>query len=132
MKGSVLIVEDERGILLALEDRLSQEDILVMGYTSASKAIDEIRGGLQYNIALVDLSFDERCVIGGVNSVYSGWDVIRESQIRNPAIPVVLITGYDKPPNWNGYYWHKLSDRDALLRIVNFHLDKNPPQKPKK
>ena len=125
MKGSVLIVDDDFSFQNLSVERLSQEGILVLGYTIPSKAIDEIRRGLQYNLALIDLSFDERRVIDGVHSVYSGWDVIRESQIHNPTIPVVLITGYDKPPNWDGAYWQKSSGMDGLVRIVNSHLGKN-------
>ena len=99
---------------------------MVISCTSVSEAIEKIRGGLQYNLALIDLTFDERYVIGGMHHIYSGWDVIKESQSKNPSIPVVLITGYDRPPNWVGYYWKKSSRSiDDLLRIVNDHLDYN-------
>lgn len=121
MKGPVLILEDEHGWCKLLEERLEEANILPITYTNPSKAIEDIKNGLMYKAALVDLSFEGR---------YAGDDFLRESKRIHPTVPVIIISGHRDPfPKADGSYWKGEGDVDRLVEIVKGHLqDKKPIQ----
>ena len=86
MKGPVLIVDDNEGWRKLLEKRLEGRGISALPFDAPSKAIDEIRNGIQYKMALVDIGFP--------SDRYDGSDVITISKRIHPEIPIVVISSY--------------------------------------
>lgn len=86
MEGPVLILDDNPSWYAALEDILNREDIFAITYVDSAKAMDEIRNGLKYKVALVDFSFPD--------SKYDGVDFFHESKRINPRVPVIIVSGY--------------------------------------
>ena len=58
MKKILLIVEDEAAQLGSLTDRFEFLGYLVLPYRSGRKAVEDVRQGIKYDLALVDLSLD--------------------------------------------------------------------------
>lgn len=116
-KGIILLVDGDM-ITRSLRIILEGEGYIVELAERADKAIEKIRGGLKYDIAIVDLS-----VRGGVDSkrssdlqesgkIYGGEDVMRVSKEINPKTRVMCFSGHlclDDP----GY---ELSYADGKIR----------------
>lgn len=97
MEKSVLIVEDDPKWCQILEERLSEANMLTITSTTPEEATDQIRGGLKYNVALVDLA--------NYRSRYTGLDVLNLSKTTYPSVPVVIISTARGPfPFGDGSY----------------------------
>jgi DNA-binding NtrC family response regulator len=83
MKGRLLIVDDERAILLALRGLFTKEGYEVETAESGEEGLDKVRTGL-FHVIITDLSMK------GV----SGLDLLRRVREIDPACAVLMITAY--------------------------------------
>ena len=86
-KRRVLVVDDERNVLLTYKMLLEQQ-----GYdTTASLTAKEAIGLLEkqnFDLLLCDLSLEEK---------RTGFEVIEAARKRRASVPAVLLTGYASP-----------------------------------
>jgi DNA-binding NtrC family response regulator len=83
MKGRLLIVDDERGILVALKGLFGKEGYEVETAESAEEAVAKIKAGL-FHIIITDLSLQGM----------SGLDLLRHVREIDPECAVLMITAY--------------------------------------
>ncbi len=88
MKGNILIVDDNKSILSALEIVLSFEFDVVKTLSNPNLILSEIKS-VNYNIVLLDMNFK-----AGVNTGNEGIYWLNRIKELNPEISVVLITAY--------------------------------------
>ena len=84
MKPTVLVVEDERGIQIALAGLLRKEGYEVRVAGSGTEALATLETG-PLDLVLTDLSLGDGP---------TGLDVLRASKRTRPEVPVVLITAF--------------------------------------
>ncbi len=87
-KGNILVVDDSRNILLAIEMLLSQEFESVKTISSPNLLISELRQN-QYNLVLLDMNFKS-----GANTGNEGIYWLQRIREDHPDISVVLMTAY--------------------------------------
>jgi DNA-binding NtrC family response regulator len=97
-KANILVVDDEPNVLLTYRLILQQQGYRVCAALSSEEARQAITDQ-QIDILLCDLSLEKQ---------ESGFDVIEFARHKNPAMPVVLLTGYATP---------EANDRAAQLSI---------------
>ncbi len=83
MKGRLLIVDDERGILVALRGLFGKEGYEVETAESGEEALAKVRSGL-FHVVITDLSMKGM----------SGLDLLREIRRLDPESAVLMITAY--------------------------------------
>ena len=83
MKGRLLIVDDEPGILLALKGLFRKEGYEVETAESGERALALVKGGL-FHAIITDLSMKGM----------SGLDLLRAVREIDPACAVLMITAY--------------------------------------
>ncbi len=83
MKGRLLIVDDERGILVALRGLFGKEGYEVETAESGEEALAKVRAGL-FHVVITDLSMKGM----------SGLDLLREIRRLDPESAVLMITAY--------------------------------------
>jgi DNA-binding NtrC family response regulator len=83
MVGRILIVDDEKALLLALRGLLSKEGYQVETATSGEEAIRHIETGI-FHLVVTDLS---------MNGV-SGMDVLERARAVDPDLAVIMITAH--------------------------------------
>ena len=83
MKGRLLIVDDERGILVALKGLFRKEGYEVETAESGEQALALVKGGL-FHAIITDLSMKGM----------SGLDLLRAVRQIDPACAVLMITAY--------------------------------------
>ena len=83
MVGRVLVVDDEKALVLALKGLLKREGYQVDVAYSGEEAIEKIEPGA-FHLIITDLS------LGGV----SGMDVLSHAREVDPDIAVIMITAY--------------------------------------
>ena len=83
MKGRVLVVDDEKAMLLALKGLLTKEGYLVETAGSGEEALQRIEGG-DFHLIITDLSMD------GV----SGLDVLGHARAIDPDYAVIMVTAH--------------------------------------
>ena len=81
MKGRLLIVDDERGILVALRGLFGKEGYEVETAESGEEALAKVRAGL-FHVVITDLSMKGM----------SGLDLLREIRRLDPESAVLMIT----------------------------------------
>jgi DNA-binding NtrC family response regulator len=86
--GKILIVDDNKSVLSALEILLSPEFSQVQCLSSPNLIISELRK-TEYNLVLLDMNFN-----AGVNTGNEGIYWLERIKEVNPEISVVLITAY--------------------------------------
>ncbi len=84
MGASILLVEDEPGIQLAIRGLLRREGHQTAVASSGSEAIELLADGA-FDLVLTDLFLPD-----GV----SGLDIVRHVGTHQPGTPVILITAY--------------------------------------
>ncbi len=104
MSATILFVDDDikrrnSARLLYLEDR----GYLVLPYDEGRKAIEAIEEGLQYDLAIIDLSFGEE----RENTDCRGDEVMSVSKRRSPKAPIICSTGYPYKPQCADYFLQK-------------------------
>jgi len=87
-KGNILVVDDNRNVLLAIEMLLSQEFDRVSTISSPNLLISELRQN-QYNLVLLDMNFKS-----GANTGNEGIYWLQRIREDHPDISVVLMTAY--------------------------------------
>jgi signal transduction histidine kinase/ActR/RegA family two-component response regulator len=80
----VMLVDDDDGVRAALARSLEDFGFLVASAESAERALDQIRGGLEIDALVTDLSMP------GMN----GWDLIQVLRSRRPRLPTLMLTGH--------------------------------------
>jgi two-component system NtrC family response regulator len=83
MKGRLLIVDDERGILVALKGLFSKEGYEVDTSESGEDALQKVKAGL-FHVIITDLSMKGM----------SGLDLMREVKTLDPECAILMITAY--------------------------------------
>ncbi len=83
MQGRILVVDDEKALLLALKGLLAKEGYQVETATSGAEAIRRIERGA-FHVVVTDLS------LGDV----SGLEVLARAREADPDLAVVMITAY--------------------------------------
>ncbi len=83
MKGRLLIVDDERGILVALKGLFSKEGYEVDTSESGEDALQKVKAGM-FHVIITDLSMKGM----------SGLDLLREVRAIDPECAVLMITAY--------------------------------------
>ena len=84
----ILIVDDEKEFVDALVERLVLRDIRACGATSGREALECIQRD-EFDVVLLDVMMPG---LGGL-------EVIEEVKRRQPALPVVLLTGHGSAKN---------------------------------
>lgn len=87
-KGNVLIVDDNKNVLSALEILLSAEYDLVTCLSSPNLLISELRKN-PYHLVLLDMNFN-----AGVNTGNEGIYWLQQIREQHPDLSVVMITAY--------------------------------------
>ena len=87
-KGKILIVDDNKSIISALEILLSPEFDMVKGISSPNLIPTELRS-TDYNMVILDMNFQ-----AGVNTGNEGLYWLSRIKESNPDLSVVLITAY--------------------------------------
>jgi DNA-binding NtrC family response regulator len=83
MRGRILVVDDEKAMLLALKGLLGKEGYDVETAASGAEAIRKIETG-SFHVVITDLSMD------GVG----GMDVLTHARHVDPDVAVIMITAY--------------------------------------
>ncbi len=125
-QGNILIVDDNKSIISALEILLGSEFGMVKGITNPNLINSELRTG-NYNLILLDMNFQ-----AGVNTGNEGLYWLSEIKKLDPGISVVLITAYGDVElavralklGANDFVL-KPWDNDKLLATVKSALDLN-------
>ncbi len=121
MSSKILVVEDERGIQLALKGLLSKagHDVLTVG--DAALAYEALESEA-YDLVLTDLSLGKKG---------SGMDVLAKSKSLRPETPVVMITAHGNEKvavqamkNGAADYVPKPFDNDELKLVIQRALDR--------
>jgi CheY-like chemotaxis protein len=86
-KSRVLVVDDERNVLLTYRMLLEQEGYDATASLTAKEAINLLEKQ-RFDILLCDLSLEEK---------RTGFEVINAARERNADVPAVLLTGYASP-----------------------------------
>jgi CheY-like chemotaxis protein len=86
-KSRVLVVDDERNVLLTYRMLLEQEGYDATASLTAKEAI-RLLEKQKFDILLCDLSLEEK---------RTGFEVINAARERNADVPAVLLTGYASP-----------------------------------
>jgi DNA-binding NtrC family response regulator len=87
-KGNILIVDDNKSIISALEILLNPEFDHVKGISNPNQIPEELRT-VNYNLVILDMNFK-----AGINSGNEGLYWLGQIKKTNPDISVVLITAY--------------------------------------
>jgi DNA-binding NtrC family response regulator len=83
MKGRLLIVDDERGIVIALKGLFTKEGYEVETAESGEEALDKVKAGL-FHVIITDLSMKGM----------SGLDLLKKVRELDPQCAVLMITAY--------------------------------------
>jgi DNA-binding NtrC family response regulator len=83
MKGRLLIVDDERGIVIALKGLFTKEGYEVETAESGEEALEKVKAGL-FHVIITDLSMKGM----------SGLDLLRQVRELDPQCAVLMITAY--------------------------------------
>lgn len=83
MKGRLLIVDDERAILIALKGLFTKEGYEVETAESGEQALEKLRSD-PFNVIITDLSM----------TGMSGLDLLRQARELDPDCAVLMITAY--------------------------------------
>src|SRR5438067_13874613 len=83
-KAKVLVVDDERNVLLTYRMLLEQEGCAATALATAQEAIESIKK-TDFDLILCDLSLEAK---------RTGFEVIDAARAKNPNVPCVLLTGY--------------------------------------
>ncbi|HEY2486660.1 MAG TPA: sigma-54 dependent transcriptional regulator [Candidatus Binataceae bacterium] len=83
MKGRLLIVDDERGIVIALKGLFTKEGYEVETSESGEQALERVKAGL-FHVIITDLSMKGM----------SGLDLLRQVHELDPQCAVLMITAY--------------------------------------
>jgi CheY-like chemotaxis protein len=87
-RGTILVVEDEQATLRLLQQVLSQHDYQVLAAADGEQAIEIYRRHkLEIDVVLLDVGLPK---IGG-------WQVLLKMKEENPAVRVVVASGYLAP-----------------------------------
>ena len=83
MKGRLLVVDDERGIVIALKGLFTKEGYEVETAESGEEALEKVKAGL-FHVIITDLSMKGM----------SGLDLLGKVREIDPACAVLMITAY--------------------------------------
>src|SRR6516165_8736639 len=83
MKGRLLVVDDERGIVIALKGLFTKEGYEVETSESGEQALEQVKAGL-FHVIITDLSMKGM----------SGLDLLRKVHELDPQCAVLMITAY--------------------------------------
>jgi DNA-binding NtrC family response regulator len=86
-KSKVLVVDDERNVLLTYKMLLEQQGYETIASLTAKEAIGLIEKQ-DFDLLLCDLSLEEK---------RTGFEVIQAARSRSRTVPAVLLTGYASP-----------------------------------
>jgi len=83
LKGRLLVVDDERGIVIALKGLFTKEGYEVETAESGEEALEKVKAGL-FHVIITDLSMKGM----------SGLDLLKKVREMDPACAVLMITAY--------------------------------------
>lgn len=92
---TILLVEDHDISARSLVRILEKREYFVFRCENGMEALDYIREGNKYDLAIVDSSLS--------NSIVQGGEIMMESKIKNPSAPVISFSAYNHRPD-NGNY----------------------------
>jgi CheY-like chemotaxis protein len=114
MQLSILVVDDEKEVGSVLNELLSDEGHRVMVADDGSKAISMLKKD-QFDVVITDL---------GMRGV-TGWDVASAAKRVEPALPVIMLTGWVDSVRGEGperrtvdMVLSKPAKRDELVRAI--------------
>src|SRR5512139_2553611 len=83
MQGRVLVVDDEKAMVLALKGLLTKEGYQVETAGSGAEALERLETG-NFHVVITDLSMDG----------LSGMQVLERARSIDPDLAVIMITAY--------------------------------------
>jgi len=83
VKGRLLIVDDERGIVIALKGLFTKEGYEVETAECGGQALEKVKAGL-FHVIITDLSMKKM----------SGLELLKQARELDPACAVLMITAY--------------------------------------
>lgn len=119
---SILVVDDDEGVLRAVSRILARGGRRVAEATSATTALDLMAKAGPFDLAIVDVRMPEM----------NGFDLMRAMKARHPDLDVIIMTGNAEEPDENllraidegAYYFvQKPFDRRVLLALVGRCLE---------
>ncbi len=114
----IFYVDDDYdyGELFSISVTHRHPEYLVLPYYSAEEALNAVRGGLEFNLALIDRELDD--------DVYSGDDIIKECKTIHPDRPIICLSNYPDPPKFPvaDCYLNKIRGIDTILQAIAQHL----------
>ncbi|MBI2542425.1 response regulator [Candidatus Woesearchaeota archaeon] len=116
MKGPILLVDDE--IAEVLGGILKDAGYSSINCTDGSHAIQQIQGGLEYKLAIVDVVLPDM----------DGEQVINASRKRHPEVPIVSVSGYKNKPAGSEHHFVKPFNFDEFFRIIDSYFKAQPSQ----
>jgi CheY-like chemotaxis protein len=121
-RGFVLLVDDDRDLVLGVSDLLAEEGYRVLSAGTGEAALRQLETARTPDLIILDLQLP-----GAV----SGWDVhaaVKKSPALK-AVPVVVISGSPLPASMRDefnrekpFWLEKPLSRDALLAAIRLHL----------
>ena len=114
IKGTLLIVDDNKSVISALEMML-QYEVEKLIAISSPKRIHEVLQQNEIDIVLLDMNFQ-----AGVNSGNEGLFWLKEILKHDSNLSVVMITAYGDAENFNTA--KELGADDFLTKPVDFTL----------
>src|SRR3989344_7074317 len=109
MKGTILMVEDELTISRIYKYFLEKDlEYLVIDYGNGREALEAINDGLQFGLALVDLSLPD----------LDGVELIKRIKEKYPSKPIVSMSAFDSLILPSIYNFSKLRPYPQLKEVV--------------
>ena len=108
LNKSVLIIDDNPGMLRALEKVLGHAGLKVTRATWVNGEVQELKDRKHFDLVITDLRMPE----------VSGLTILQGMQVSHPGVPVIIITAYgspDKTPAW----WKKHGAAAYLEKPIN-------------
>lgn len=120
--GVILVVDDQRIVLQAIQRVLESHGFRTMGVSSGWGAIEVLKSDTPVSCMLVDV------ILGDV----SGTEVLEKARSLRPALPLIAMSGYgdyvpglDKQPAADGYL-SKPFDMVELVATITRLTERRP------
>jgi len=110
MGKTILFVEDDIELRNTFCTLLERENYLTLPYTTGQGAISNIRYGLKYDLAIVDLILPDG----------TGEEVIDVSKDINPDVPAIIFSGYLYKPKRADGLIIKSTWKNFLCNITHY------------
>lgn len=112
-KKTILLFDDDPHVDLIGEwIRGADGDYLVLHYCNPADLVDDLDGGLKFDLFLTDLAVERGRSLSGV-------DLAQKVRNMYPDVPILTWSGYDHKPYFSRYHLTKPVDAKTLVQVLN-------------